>query len=111
MSKEQLPPRYMKPSSTSRLRTHRDNALAFLSTQHDKCVGHDITLHYFVDCILAYYKVSNTGRESDTETIKAYSRDHGVTWFSYKDQFEPKMGYHDKAHYRSFTDTFPEQNH
>jgi hypothetical protein len=93
------------PTSTRRLRDIK--AMVLLATvDKEGCVTHSVTLHFFEDCWLGYHEKSNNGKWP-LITHKVYSKDYGLTWLEYKDQFEPKEGKHVGVEYNPTDASFP----
>jgi hypothetical protein len=97
--------RYKAPSSNTKLREIKNKILEATCAEKG-CVTHEITIHFFEDCILGFHVKSNTGTYP-TLTHKVYSKDFGKTWFKYEDQFEPKEGYHKAVQYKPTEESFP----
>jgi len=102
-----LKERFEIPTSTLRLKEIKNSALEFLGKDTPKghCISHSISLHFFEDCILAFYETSSNFY--DIKITSAYSLDNGKTWKPYHNQFEPKEGYHRAVKYEPTEEPFP----
>lgn len=100
---------------TSRLRELRDAALIAVMNNPDRdkrlfMIEKEV-LHFFEDCCIAFIHFE-IGRavvkegEYRYKTLAVYTRDL-KEWKPYKDQFEPKEGYHHAYEYSPHDASFP----
>lgn len=108
---------FTSPKGTARLRAIRNAALNAISNENIKpskwFIIDSITLHFFEDCCLVTADfergcLSRSDYENEPfhKSFKVYSRDL-VSWHEYKDQFEPKEGYHRGVQYKPHNEPFP----
>lgn len=97
---------------TRKLREIRDSAIVAAQPYVPKghCISHSLTLHFFEDCILAFYETSSNMhdiKKTAVYTKESIFREGGINWGLYTDQFEPAEGKHSAVKYSPTESTFP----
>jgi len=104
---------FKRYKSPQKLREIRNEGLKAISIFRDPrfFIIDSAKIHFFEDCafVQGEYQMGRLAAKGDEplrKTITAYSRDL-KTWHEYKEQFEPKEGFHLGIEYKPHDESFP----